>query len=367
MKRVFLQPRLRNREVRVAAAREQDMAPMGVSVSRGRVAICILLATGLVYYLHSRFGGSAPGGGEISVDLRQLLALSIKAAEEGGRAVKAVKDSASLNERSKGKTKEGAEEMVTTGDLLSHGKMTSLFSNTFPNIKVISEEHDNSKVDKSLVWNNEIPNLIQESIGNARMVSEESITVWIDPLDATQEYTDNLSHFVTTMVCVAVDGIPVIGVIHKPFSKYTAWAMVDGASNIHPRKSYNEKTPTVIVSRSHAGAVKPYSKGAFGNDTTIISAGGSGYKVLSLLDTGEAKQPDRADLYIHVTFIKKWDICAGNAILKALGGQMTTIEGDVIDYRDSPSNNGGLVATIGMDHHALLKRLSNLKNLALKK
>uniref|UniRef100_UPI00398F726B Golgi-resident adenosine 3',5'-bisphosphate 3'-phosphatase-like n=1 Tax=Pristiophorus japonicus TaxID=55135 RepID=UPI00398F726B len=342
------------------------MAPMGVSVARGRVLFLVVLATSVVYYLYCTFGRSAASGGAVSVDLRQLLSLSIKAAEEGGRAVFEVKESGFLGQRSKGKSKEGADEMVTEGDLLSHGKMTSLFSNTFPHIKVISEEHDDSKVDKSLVWNYEIPRLIQESIGDARMVPTESVTIWIDPLDATQEYTENLRHFVTTMVCVAVDGKPVIGVIHKPFSKYTAWAMVDGASNIHPRKSYNEKTPTVIVSRSHSGAVMSYSKGVFGNDTTIIAAGGAGYKVLSLLDTGEDKQPDLADLYIHVTFIKKWDICAGDAILTALGGQMTTIKGDAINYSDSPSNNDGLVATIGIDHHALLKQLPNLKSLAPK-
>lgn len=47
----------------------------------------------------------------------------------------------------------------------------------------------------------------------------------------------------------------------------------------------------------------------------------SGYKVLSLLKTpsSEAGSIEQADVYVHITFIKKWDICAGDALLTALG------------------------------------------------
>lgn len=47
----------------------------------------------------------------------------------------------------------------------------------------------------------------------------------------------------------------------------------------------------------------------------------SGYKVLSLLEmpVHETSPMDQADVYVHITFIKKWDICAGAALLNALG------------------------------------------------
>lgn len=67
-----------------------------------------------------------------------------------------------------------------------------------------------------------------------------------------------------------------------------------------------------------------------------------------------------ADAYIHVTEIKKWDICAGNAILNELGGEMTTKEGGLIDYsgNTTATNKKGLIATL-REHSYFVSRLSN--------
>ncbi|XP_036940304.1 inositol monophosphatase 3 [Acanthopagrus latus] len=336
------------------------MAPMGIRLSPLGVAVFCLLGVGVIYHLYAGVISSrlAAFRQRRTVDLRDLLAASVEAAAQGGLEVKAVRDGNNLKEKSKGKTREGASEPLTMGDVQSHRRMFNLIKNTFPDVTVHSEEHDN-KVDK-ISWSRDIPADILDKIEGGKDVPAESITVWIDPLDATQEYTENLVKYVTTMVCVAVDGKPVIGVIHQPFTGFTAWALVGQGSNVHRRSSYSINPPKVIVSRSHSGKVKSYIQDAFGNSTTVIEAGGAGYKVMSLLEMpSEAGSVDQADVYIHITFIKKWDICAGAAILNALGGRMTTLMGEDIDYSGEPLNKGGLVASIGVEHKAILERLPN--------
>ncbi|MEE6463924.1 hypothetical protein FKM82_006104 [Ascaphus truei] len=344
------------------------MAPMGIRLSPLGIGVFCLLGLGVLYHVYSGFltgkfvtfllgerAGSVAAGG--TVDLRELLSVSVLAAQRGGVEVKRVRESNNLNEKAKGKTREGADEKMTSGDVLSNRKMFYLIKNAFPGLQVNTEEHIEEDDQESISWDHNIPDEISSIILTPKPVPSESITIWIDPLDATYEYTENLINYVTTMVCVAVNGKPVIGVIHKPFTDYTAWAMVGDFSNIKPRSSYDETTPTIIVSRSHSGEVKEVARQTFGNKTVILSAGGAGYKVLSLLDVTEKGQ-EKADVYIHVTYIKKWDICAGNAILNALGGHMTTLKGEEIVYTGSDGNEGGLLASIGLDHSALVEKLA---------
>ncbi|XP_028924783.1 Golgi-resident adenosine 3',5'-bisphosphate 3'-phosphatase [Ornithorhynchus anatinus] len=347
------------------------MAPMGIRLSPLGVAVFCLLGLGLLYHLYSGFlagrwallvlgGAAGPGAAGPTVELRQLLAVAVAAAVRGGDEVRRVRDSNALHEEAKGKTREGADDKMTRGDLLSNRKMFFLLKTAFPRLQINTEERVDAADQETIVWDRKIPEDILKKITKPKKVPAESVTVWIDPLDATQEYTENLRQYVTTMVCVAVNGKPVLGVIHKPFSAYTAWAMVDGGSNVQARTSYNEKTPKIIVSRSHSGTVQQLALRTFGNETTILPAGGAGYKVLSLLDVPDENQ-EKADIYIHVTYIKKWDICAGNALLKALGGHMTTLSGEEISYTGSDGNEGGLLASINMNHQALVQKLPELE------
>lgn len=57
---------------------------------------------------------------------------------------------------------------------------------------------------------------------------------------------------------------------------------------------------------------------------------------------------NNATAYIHTSFIKKWDLCAGNAILNSLNGKMTDLSNEEIEYLNDKNvvHTKGLVATL---------------------
>lgn len=113
----------------------------------------------------------------------------------------------------------------------------------------------------------------------------------------------------------------------------------------------NKEHPRVVISRSHPGKVAAVAKEAFGPKTVVTQAAGAGDKVMGVVNGS-------FDIYLHATAIKKWDLCAGNAIIKSVDGKMTTIKGADIDY----SPNSGVKVTDGIlvsryDHDYYLSKL----------
>ncbi|XP_063599866.1 inositol monophosphatase 3-like isoform X2 [Penaeus indicus] len=344
---------------------------LGASVRINKLGVSIIGGVLLMIVLVYRNSGSSEGTAEMPlemaqtgarVSLKKLLAAAIDAADRGGKIVYQIREEATLHEQSKGKTKEGANDPVTDGDLKSHMAMFYSIKNAFPGVEVISEEHSSSDVNQQAVApaatsNEEVNSVIADDL----TVPVEDVRVWIDPLDATQEYTENLRQYVTTMVCVAVKGLATIGVINKPFSNFIAWGWAGHGISPKLHISQDQTGPKddiahIIVSRSHTGDVEVVAKSAFGDKTNITQAGGAGYKTLAVI------QGD-ADAYVHSTAIKKWDLCAGNAILNALQGKMTTLDGTSIDYssREMYKNEGGLLATL-YNHDLYLEKLKVLKS-----
>ncbi|KAL1377521.1 hypothetical protein pipiens_016207 [Culex pipiens pipiens] len=263
------------------------------------------------------------------VNLRKLLIGSIQAAQRGGLEVVEVSKSIDLKVQSKGKTKEGANDPVTDADFRSHCVMADGLHRIFPKLRIISEEDSAKQSCPDAKLFDLDPTVMHETNVLDEIVDIDEVTVWIDPLDATQEYTESLTEYVTTMT--------------------TVWAWVNKAMSeplSNMKRDEEVKNPVLIVSRSHTGDVQTIAKEVFGKNVHIIKAGGAGYKVLKVLN-------NEATAYLHSTAIKKWDICAGNAILNAVGGKMTDLNNQEISYSDKDPfvNEKGLLATASSSTH----------------
>lgn len=318
-----------------------------IKINRIPVSIIVIIVTCILIYLYGSGEKSAAYNiftNQNKVNMRKLLIGAIHAAQRGGLEIVEVAQSQDLKERSKGKTDEGANDPYTVADSRSHCVMKQGLLRIFPRIVVISEE-DKEICTESSTFDLDPTVLHETAKVTDELVSVHDITIWIDPLDATQEFTEKLYQYVTTMVCVAVKGNPVIGVIHNPFSGQTAWAWLG-----HSMSEYLEtirlsaataKQPVITVSRSHAGNAKDLIYAVFGEHSNILTAAGAGYKVLQVIG-------NNATAYLHSTKIKKWDICAGDAILRTFGGRMTTLDNEVINYgrNESAINARGLLATV---------------------
>ena len=113
----------------------------------------------------------------------------------------------------------------------------------------------------------------------------------------------------------------------------------------------------VVFSRSHAGTIGDLINNTYKDKPDKVRkmiAAGSGYKTIQVVQ-------NKADAYLHTTKIKKWDTCAGNAIVNAFGGAMTTIKGKDIDYsyKSEPAIFDGLIATT--DDHQYKDLLERIK------
>lgn len=170
-----------------------------IKIHRFSIAIVCIIAVVLLYYLYhinslDRFRnvykvGVRARSNQVYVDLRELLMGAIQATQSGGWEVTTIARENDLLVLSKGKTDEGANDPITMADQRSHCIMKHGLQRLFPTITIYSEE-DKEKCTRSN-YTLDYDGALVKAISNApnKLVLASDVTVWLDPLDATQEYT----------------------------------------------------------------------------------------------------------------------------------------------------------------------------------
>ena len=177
----------------------------------------------------------------------------------------------------------------------------------------------------------DIPIVAEEAAAAGRIPSVGERFWLVDPLDGTKEFINRNGEF-TVNIALIENGSPVLGVVFAPaLDRLFAGAAGLGAfvENKGVRRDIVCRTEpaeglTVVASRSH-GDADALASFLAGRKIASQTNAGSSLK-LCLVAAGEA------DVYPRLGRTMEWDIAAGDAVLRAAGGIVRTLDGPALRY-----------------------------------
>ena len=180
----------------------------------------------------------------------------------------------------------------------------------------------------------EIPILTEEAVGDFRGPNLQGYFWLVDPLDGTKEFIKRNGEF-TVNIALIHQGEPVLGVVLAP-DKNTLYrgALNQGAfkregggelKKIQVSPHIDGTPWRVMGSRSHGDAQMTKWLLKLGQHELIHM--GSSLKVCLIAE-------GVAHVYPRLGPTSLWDTAAAHAILKEAGGEIRTLSGDVLSYKN---------------------------------
>ncbi|XP_030261970.1 3'(2'),5'-bisphosphate nucleotidase 1 isoform X2 [Sparus aurata] len=298
----------------------------------------------------------------------RLVASAYTVAEKAGAIVRKVLHSGELGIVEK----TGANDLQTLADRLAQQSICASLYRRFPKITIIGEEDlPAEEIKEDLIENGHSEEILQKTCpAEYSGLKEEELVVWVDPLDGTKEYTEGLLDNVTVLIGIAYEGKAIAGVINQPFYNYqlgsgaelgrTMWGMPGlGAFGFTLKEAPGDRR-IITTTRSHSNKVVTECVDAM-EPHEVIKVGGAGNKIIQLVE-------GRASAYVFASLgCKKWDTCAPEAILTAVGGKLTDMHGNAYRYDANVKhmNSAGVLATL-RNHEYYVSRVPQSVRQALK-
>ncbi len=158
----------------------------------------------------------------------------------------------------------------------------------------------------------------------------------IDPIDGTSNYESGGSEF-TVNIALIVGGMPVLGLIGHPPSKKIWYSIEKNAFLVNNNKTKKllfsdnvSKNPSIICSKNLDYKTRSFIKKYKFNKIQKLSSS------LKFCRIAEGK----ADIYPRFFPISKWDIAAGDAIVRGMGGITIDEKGKPFNYLTESSSTG---------------------------
>lgn len=195
-----------------------------------------------------------------------------------------------------------------------------------------------------------LPVVAEEEAAAGRVPDVDGAFFLVDPLDGTREFVARGDDF-TVNIALVEAGAPTMGVVYAPARAALYWGDVTtGAWSASRTPEGPRGAASAIRVQPCAGApraVASKSHAMPGLDAWLAAAGvvqrvsvGSSLKFV-LVASGEA------DVYPRTGPTMEWDTAAGDAVLRAAGGQTLDPAGRAFRYGKPGFRNSGFVATGG--------------------
>lgn len=209
-----------------------------------------------------------------------------------------------------------------------------------------------------------IQDVLLAGIPGLRMVGEElgpdgdtssGLVAIVDPLDGTTNFLHGFPAYGVS-ICIALDGVPQVGVVHDVARGGVFWA-VRGGGAWHDTRRLSVSTISTPA-RSLIGTGFPFKDMSRTDEYVrqfralmplVSGMRRAGSAALDLCDVASG----RFEAFWELT-LSPWDIAAGLLIVREAGGVVTDLAGN-----DAPIAQGEIVASNGVMHGWLLEMLND--------
>jgi len=320
--------------------------------------------------------------------MAELISASIDLAHHAGKRIKQIYESGHLGAVDKSNPHTAPsdtnratadnpfgtiDDPQTLADIASQKLILGSLAHTFPGLRLVGEEGDVPASAADLVTPS--LQLVDGSRfpDSLRSVPLSSVTVYIDPLDGTKEFTLGHTEGVTLLIGFTIGDRAVAGVIGQPFTGNVVWGAagvgVEGVQH-HDVHNYHDQDPAssmldsttppaplpdsaptsrvIVTTRSHFTPLLSQLLTRL-QPTSLVRSGGAGSKTLLLL----SRQVDC--YYFPSPGLKWWDVVACQAVVEAAGGRVTDAWGGEMRWEEAEGRKdgyqvrGGMIGT--MTHH----------------
>lgn len=146
------------------------------------------------------------------------------------------------------------------------------------------------------------------------------ITVFIDPIDGTREFSTNLGE--QCSVCIGFScslGKPVAGLVYRPLTQPPTWAAGAASEEFIASNLAMATIPNTKGLLTSNGAISPFVEKLIEEyDYVRVPSGGAGNKMLMLLE-------GKGSAYIQDRGVSRWDTSGAQAVIEANGGTLSKL------------------------------------------